>query len=164
MNWAPNGSTGSGTNYAPYSYIPSGVKNGVPYVYFDADTFTGTGYTFGSPMYWQMADWVPAPAHVGCAAVYFYDANQNSIPENNSLPNPGNENYANFDSVQVQCRGSTVCYGAPSNTVGKKLRLYPTGIYILNNNPITVYDTVNMADDDNVTNFCPKSRIGDMKP
>ena len=64
-----------------------------------------------------------------------------------------NESWANVDSFQLISAGTDGQYG---NSAGTAARLYPTG---------TGYDlSPNQADDDNITNFCAKARLGDAKP
>jgi prepilin-type N-terminal cleavage/methylation domain-containing protein len=165
------------------SYFPSGVTvssssatnpatwtgGGAPYVYFDSQTYSlqpptmaaaAQPYAFNA----QTAS-MPLPlmpnvqvfAGAGPAVPYWNDVNGNSstnlAADFNMLTGAPTENWANPDSFQIICTGLDGKYGLDPTTI-PPARLYPTGFN---------YDPAG-ADDDNVTNFSVKARIGDAKP
>ena len=79
----------------------------------------------------------------------------------------GIDNWANNESYQLISAGLDDLYGSTvikNSHILDTLRLYPKGAAAdpMLTNPIG-YD-LDGADDDNVTNFCKKSRLGDDKP
>jgi prepilin-type N-terminal cleavage/methylation domain-containing protein len=155
-----------------FSYFPQGIKtdvNGAPYLYWSAgpNTTTVSGMktttinTFGQ----VVVDTMPTPptatvtpnlfnasanrhftANASTASPYWYDSGNTTVTD-------PNETWSNADSFQIIAPGGDGKYG---NDTGTLVRLYPTG---------TNYDlSADLADDDNVTNFCPRARLGDAKP
>jgi hypothetical protein len=94
------------------------------------------------------------PSNMGVAAPYWNDTNGNG--HTNVNPDDNNEDWANPESFQIIACGMDGKYGNAALVLGTAVaRLYPTG---------TFYDTVDLADDDNVTNFCDSARLEDAKP
>jgi prepilin-type N-terminal cleavage/methylation domain-containing protein len=154
------------------SYFPAGVKpdtSGAPYVYWDA-----LSYTYVSPTATAEAQAnafnaqittnttiPPMPAiapifvNAGTAMPYWADIDGNGASNTTASPT---ENWVNPDSFQIIAPGMDAKYGTSyvGATAPFPARLYPTGTY---------YDASNnFADDDNITNFCNKARLGDAKP
>ena len=94
----------------------------------------------------------------GVAAPYWQDRNGNGR-SNLQVDFDIQETWANPDSFQLIAAGGDGKYGqvGPMNSTDPyDAGLYPTG---------TRYDTSSSeADDDNVTNFSNKARLGDDKP
>lgn len=157
----------TGTSTMP-SYFPQGTKTdatGAPYLYWDAGTYAtppmsmSPGFPDGDPSQnrriWNDPSAPVPPAqfpNAGPVIHYGFDENGNGIFDTDV------EKWANPDSFQIISAGLDGKYTSPPiplTPLGKqKARLYPTG---------TNYDVFG-ADDDNVTNFCPKARLGDAKP
>jgi len=162
----------SGATLLNQSYFPAGIKadaSGAPYLYWDASTTTIVGSTttsrFGTVVVTGANAAVTQPLTPVASLSRFNDSGGTVIFTNagtaapywNDTVSPGTteaaENFANFDSFQLIASGMDGKYGAATSAL---IRLYPTG---------TGYDlTKDLADDDNVTNFCNKARLGDMKP
>jgi hypothetical protein len=147
------------------SYVAPGVKTNVPYVYFDSGTWSsvnsagGKRFPYGAPLSWDPQNASGSLVPMGVAMVYFNDDNQNGIAENPSLVNGStlDEDWANRDSFQIVAPGLDGRFGSnptEDSNVLTKLRVYPGG---------KGYSTAGL-DDDNVTNFCVKARLGDAKP
>jgi prepilin-type N-terminal cleavage/methylation domain-containing protein len=140
------------------SYFPQGTKmdqvpsTGAPYVYWDSQ-----GYAqLASPIVEPLANLImfnesvsPFTAQVfpsaGLLLNYAFDADGDGLFDNQ-------DTWANPDSFQIISAGPDGKYGAPARL--SRVRLFPTG---------GGYDPAG-ADDDNVTNFNSKARIGDAKP
>ncbi len=159
--------------YFPQGSVPPS-SNAAPYVYWDAGatTVTTAGATttvtsnYGSFLFNTPAPPVTLP-------VIFNRQNASATPASHQIfTNAGfavpywndigvtlgklesTENWVNPDSFQIICAGQDGIYGNGNGT-----RLYPTGGALGN------YDTSNnLGDDDNITNFCGKARLGDAKP
>ncbi len=170
--------TGALTSAIP-SYFPSGVTvssdtsfnpakwtgGGAPYVYFDSQTYgiaptmtvAAQPYAFNATVGSMPNPLTPANvifSGAGPAVPYWNDVNGNALTNATADLNT-NETWANPDSIQIICAGLDGKYGAEqSPAVIPPARLYPTG---------TAYDVAG-ADDDNITNFSVKARIGDAKP
>jgi hypothetical protein len=117
-------------------------------VYFDATTFsdsTNYFYTPANPCSWDSLNSIGKAA--GFAAVYV-----NDVDGSGSFANPPDD-WANPESFQLISAGLDDKYGVAASTPAP--RLYPAGLN---------YDTVDLADDDNVTNFCDSARLEDAKP
>jgi prepilin-type N-terminal cleavage/methylation domain-containing protein len=126
------------------SYIPQGSKNNVPYVYYDAATIL---YNVAfSPMqtWWFDGSAVATLTTAGISMPYSAD------------PSPGGQ-IVNPESFQIVSAGGDDIYGVTTFTGPfPPQRFYPSG---------TGYDfSSNLADDDNITSFCNKARLGDAKP
>ncbi len=150
------------------SYFPQGTKTdatGAPYLYWDAGTYAtppmsmSPGFPDGDPMQsrriWNdpSVPMPPAPfPDAGPVIHYGFDENGNGIFDTDV------EKWANPDSFQIISAGMDGKYTSPpipNPLLGRqKARLFPTG---------TNYDVAG-ADDDNVTNFSAKARLGDSKP
>ena len=146
--------------YPYFSYFPQGATpdgNGAPYLYWSSRDYTkfttpqptpmpayrgfNGGPMGGTPMIY---------ANAGVAVPYWLDTNQNKTAEL-----PPTENWVNPDSFQILAAGGDGKYGAQAPQ-GILYRLYPTGLN---------YDvSPAAADEDNVTNFCAKARLGDARP
>ena len=146
------------------SYFPAGMKadaTGAPYIYWDPGSITTTttapittNSTYGSIV---VSSTTVTPNTFNSAGTLFTNAGT-ATPYWSDTTNPGTtdatENWANIDSFQLIASGMDGKYGVAGTTT--TTRLYPTG---------TGYDlSTALADDDNVTNFCAKARLGDAKP
>jgi hypothetical protein len=120
------------------SYMPAGLKQDIPYVYIDSSKYG----MLSTPYYWDGNGSTVATTNAGYVTPYIHDVNQNSTLD------VGTENFVNLESYQVIACGLDEKYG---NATGASQRLYPTGL------------AYGPADDDNVTNFCTKSRLIDAK-
>ncbi len=155
------------------SYFPQGLvppsSSAAPYLYWEPGTITvnvAGGTTTTSSNYGKVAVTgttavvTPTVSFNNPAAPYSLQIFTNAglpVPYWLDVANAGTtdptENWANMDSFQIISTGMDGQYG---NLAGTAARLYPTG---------TGYDTPpNQADDDNITNFCAKARLGDAKP
>ncbi len=159
------------------SYFPQGTKaddTGAPYIYWDSQSAPASG-TVNPPyplaataVMWNIAgppmfNSVIFP-NAGPIRPYAFDANGNgrlSNPADTTMLDPG-DSWVNPDSFQIISAGLDGKYGALTATRADHPRIYPTGTA---SDPMsaTSYDVAG-ADDDNVTNFCPKARLGDAKP
>lgn len=148
------------------SYFPQGVKadnTGAPYLYWGSElTAYGNPPTMSTPdpptfprvlfNELNMAGTRPKAGFVnaGTAQHYGQDDNGNGVFDNDI------ENWCNRDSYQIISSGMDGKYGVQlPNRALARARLYPTGG--------VTYDIAG-SDDDNVTNFCGKARLGDAKP
>jgi prepilin-type N-terminal cleavage/methylation domain-containing protein len=141
------------------SYFPQGSKTddtGAPYVYWEASSYPAIQATLpANALIWNCVSAVtPNKYFTNAEAVrpYAFDSNGNgSLDLGGATP----EQWANPETCQIIAAGPDGRYSAigamPANW---QTRLFPTGTY---------YDPVG-ADDDNVTNFTPKARLGDAKP
>jgi len=134
-----------------------------PYVYFSANSY-GTmpilPSTQAYPTGFNLSTTALPFPNAGTATPYWNDLNGNGLTLSGGVIDP-NENYANPDSFQIISAGLDGKYGKLYSTPGTTIpvRAYPTGGSTGN------YDTSgDQADDDNVTNFCNKPRLGDAKP
>ena len=160
-------------NAAAYSYFPQGVTagaNGAPYVYFDAN-FYAAQEAVDPPMFPRMmfndkdethARYQTFP-NAGPAQQYAFDQNGNGTIDSN-------EGWANPESFQIIACGTDGKFANPAldasgNSVingNTQMRLYPTGTGY--DGRITGVVSQTLYDDDNVTNFCSKARLGDDLP
>jgi prepilin-type N-terminal cleavage/methylation domain-containing protein len=147
------------------SYFPQGTKadeTGAPYIYWPSVSYPailpeppgGMGravWNDGGNPFTQ-----PVFANAGPIMPYANDVNgDGSFDINGDGVVDNGEGWANPDSFQIISAGMDGKYGRVSPTIRTdRARLYPTG---------TFYDPAG-TDDDNVTNFCPKARLGDAKP
>ena len=101
----------------------------------------------------------------GAAVPYWNDlsGNGHSEPKTSS-----NEEWVNPDSFQIIAPGGDGMYGVdptlPSPGLGLTFvgaRMYPTGV---SERPQQTNPTYQSEDDDSITNFCNKARLGDAKP
>ena len=145
--------TGTGEKTPLFEFDPSQLKfqggsgnlasycpphgNDAPYVYFDAATYTLGSYT--SPWIFR-----PPSQTSGVATVYIDDVDRDS------QFTAGVDRWVNPTTFQLMAAGPDGLFSAAKFN---KQRLYPTG---------TGYDPAG-ADDDNITNFCGQSRLGDAK-
>jgi prepilin-type N-terminal cleavage/methylation domain-containing protein len=126
-----------GTAATPNSFNTS-LVNGIP----NAPPATAFNVTPAYPTGWNTPPQFP---DAGAAVPYWRDDNGNGTTYQ---PADLGEGWVNADSFQIIAPGLDGKYGADAITA----RLYKTG---------TGYS---LADDDNVTNFCPRPRLGDDKP
>jgi prepilin-type N-terminal cleavage/methylation domain-containing protein len=142
-------STTTVASYFPQGLVPP-ASNAAPYLYWEAGSY-------GTPPTIPTTQAAPTGFNTstlqifaqGVAVPYWSDLNGNGSTMTMA---DVNENWVNFDSYQLISAGSDGLYGG--NTL--VFRAYPTG---------TNYDgPPNQADDDNITNFCNKARLGDAKP
>lgn len=145
------------------SYFPAGVKAnaaGAPYLYWDSGNYgvLPANQDLAAADRKQQFNTSKVDgivfANAGVANIYANDANGDS---NIQLPN---ETWANPETFQLIASGMDGKYGVKDtdalNQLRPKARLYPTGI---------AYDmSVDLADDDNVTNFANKAKLVDAKP
>jgi prepilin-type N-terminal cleavage/methylation domain-containing protein len=136
--------TGTGTECA--SYFPQGSKKNVPYVYYDSATIMSL-LTISPLLYWFDSSTAKSlntgVLNAGICEPY-------SLDLGGGLANP--------DSFQIISAGTDDLYGvfAINTSNPPPQRFYPSG---------KGYDLPpSLADDDNVTNFCTKARLGDAKP
>ena len=144
--------TGTGEKASLFEFDPSRLKtyggghvpsycqpysHDAPYVYFDAATYTLGSYA--NPSFFKHPA-IPA----GSATVYIDDVNRDS------QFTAGVDRWVNPTTFQLIATGPDGQFSAAKPT---RQRLYPTG---------TGYDPAG-ADDDNITNFCAQSRLGDAK-
>ena len=144
------------------SYFPQGTKpdqSGAPYVYYDADTYnSATAATPPPPVRYFNAFGAGTPfmaptfPNAGPAIYYALDKDGDGVFNNQ-------DTWANPDSFQIISAGPDAKYTQPQPNHIPPLgmepaRLFPTGTY---------YDPSG-ADDDNVSNFSAKARMGDAKP
>jgi prepilin-type N-terminal cleavage/methylation domain-containing protein len=137
------------------SYIPPGAKANVPYLYFESSIF---GNSYAPPYAWDPANaFDPEKGtnlhSVGLAPAYIRDVNGNGILD------VGIDEWVNIDSFQILAPGLDGRYNSNDSpqedpNVAAKQHLYPTG---------KGYSPFGW-EDDNVTNFCEKARLGDAKP
>ena len=145
----------SGATFVEYpSYVPQGVKNNAPYVYFDGATLNNA-FNQGLEVYWSPAVSLPLLSSVNYARAYFQDENGNRIADLNQLDNsvpPGmGDPFVNMDSFQLFATGLDGQY-SNVNMAAQPQTIYPEG---------TPYDTLY---DDNVASFTDRARLGDAKP
>jgi prepilin-type N-terminal cleavage/methylation domain-containing protein len=152
----------AGGGYFPYgmlpSYFPQGTKadiTGAPYIYWFSGQYpnpvlpdppTGMGTLIWNDGLMPFSQ--PVFTNAGPVIPYVHDVNTNGVVDTG-------ESWANADSFQILSAGMDGKYGRLTYTRTDLRKLYPTG---------TSYDIIGLADDDNVTNFCGKSRLGDDKP
>ena len=144
------------------SYFPAGVKadaTGAPYLYWEAGSSVINPASTTTSSYGKIVTPTPTvtPNTFNSAGTLFTNAGT-AMPYWADTINAGvvspNENWVNIDSFQLIASGMDGKYGVAGATT--TTRLYPTG---------AGYDTSTaLADDDNVTNFCAKARLGDAKP
>ncbi len=137
------------------SYFPQGVKadaSGAPYVYFDAGSY---GTLHPNPPTSNRLQFntsnidVQIFTNAGTAIPYALDSNNNQVLDLT-------DGWANPESFQIIASGMDGKYGVQNDLAKAKARVYPYG---------QGYDlSTNRADDDNVTNFCNASRLGDNLP
>jgi prepilin-type N-terminal cleavage/methylation domain-containing protein len=147
---SPTSGTPLVASYYPQGTVPPS-SSAAPYLYFDSGSY-GTlpvpNSTEAVPSNFNSSTQIFSNA--GVAVPYWSDLNGNGRTD---LMADANESWANVDSFQLISAGTDGQYG---NSAGTAARLYPTG---------TGYDlSPNQADDDNITNFCAKARLGDAKP
>jgi hypothetical protein len=173
------------------SYFPQGIKTDGsqgPYVYFDNHAITGPGgnaATFygmppvavglGQPAVANAFNSNTSPTispsdipareifglngSVGPVMPYWSDINGNSHSVTSVGLDPG-EDWINADSFQIIGPGGDGAYGStPAAFFGA--RMYPSG-NTEGNAPTA--PTPPSKDEDNVTNFCARARLGDAKP
>ena len=92
----------------------------------------------------------PGLSNAGPAVFYGFDGEPNGPYSSTS------ETWANPDSFQIISAGLDGKYGRATDA-------HAHGSVRSSIRPARTYDVAG-ADDDNVTNFCPKSRLGDAKP
>jgi prepilin-type N-terminal cleavage/methylation domain-containing protein len=167
---------GTGPVIVP-SYFPQGTKadaTGAPYLYWDSQSLPmgGVGGPLPpfplNPMMWNVLFPPTMPAvlfpNAGGVRPYALDANGNgrlSDPADTTKLDPG-DGWVNPDSFQIISAGMDGKYGSLAAVRTDPARIYPTGT----STDITSAASYDLAgaDDDNVTNFCPKARLGDAKP
>ena len=164
----------SGVDTVP-SYFPAGVNvsstpsvsvaspfavwssGGAPYLYWDAQSYQDSApsppSTEAVPFVFNLSS--PGPplyADAGEAVPYWLDTNINGLTADFAGVQQ-TEDWVNPESFQIIATGSDGRYGAGTRTSAP---CYPTG---------GGYDSSsNLADDDNVTNFCTAARLEDAKP
>jgi prepilin-type N-terminal cleavage/methylation domain-containing protein len=132
------------------SYFPQGSKtddSGAPYVYWDSGNYTPYGVL--PALMWNITDMMSG------VTTHFTNAG--------GMRPYGDEtkmDWANSDSFQIIAAGPDAKYGVFPGTKNDPIKLYPSG----NGNPNPPGYDVAGTDDDNVTNFCAKARLGDAKP
>ena len=127
--------------------MPLGSKNNVPYVYFDSPTITNL-ITANAYAWWFDGPSQGLALNAGVAVPYF-DATTTIIQP---------------DAFQIISAGVDDLYGITPTTayaVGSPppYRYFPIGPGGVNN-----WDILNLADDDNVTNFNAKPSLVSAKP
>ena len=158
------------------SYFPQGTKadaTGAPYIYWDYQSLPMYGPSGPiaphpvNPAMWNVVTAavpvIPFP-NAGGIRPYALDANGNgrlSDPADTTKLDPG-DGWVNPDSFQIISAGMDGKYGSLAAAPADPARIYPTGAStdIMS---AASYDIAG-GDDDNVTNFCPKARLGDSKP
>jgi len=131
------------------SYVPPGVKNNAPYLYFETGAFSPT---YAAPYSFDAASYLFDPVSggkivsAGVATVYCRD-----VDNNNTAAFPPDE-WMNLESYQIVSSGMDGIYG--NSAAAASWHLYPAGIGY----------SPDLSEDDNVTNFCDKARLGDAKP
>lgn len=148
-NWNPTATM--------YSYFPPRAKvgsDGAPYLYFEARFCESNRPGVSTPPAGQPR-WmfnIASARHfenAGTGIYYAHDLNGNGTFDTD-------EKFVNPESFQIVSAGMDGKYGDANIDGMAPARLYPTG---------TFYDTsTNLADDDNVTNFCDSARLIDAKP
>ena len=146
------------------SYFPQGVKNdstGAPYLYWapnrygDLPTAMTADGTIGRIVFNELNMMGQPRAgfiNAGSAQPYALDQDGNATFDFT----PVMENWVNPDSYQIISSGMDGKFGRQLPfQMAVRARVYPTGG--------ASYDIAG-SDDDNVTNFCPKARLGDAKP
>ena len=120
-----------------------------PYVYWDAASYASPimGAAVTDPLAFSAntANFPEVYAGPGTAVPYWNDVNNNRAADTN-------ETWANPDSFQIIATGLDGKYGLSG--LPPQPRLYPTGFQ---------YDPAG-TDDDNVSNFCDRARVGAAKP
>lgn len=154
------------------SYVPSGGKNNAPYIYFDAGTYMNeTIYPPSTPLHWNAQN---AGIQVaGFVMPYFSDDNGNGQPNTPVTTPAGTETWINPETFQLIAPGIDGKYGSTqldNPNIDRTYRCYPTGNLLLDTTAMVPmgqfrsgYDKQGF-DDDNVTNFCNKARLGDARP
>jgi prepilin-type N-terminal cleavage/methylation domain-containing protein len=162
------------------SYFPQGTKadaTGAPYIYWDSQSPPAGGGAVNPPyplpptaVMWNIAgppmfNSVIFP-NAGGIRPYAFDADGNGSLDFDSdgVMDPG-DGWANPDSFQIISAGLDGKYGSLTAARTDHARIYPTGIPSrgASDPSVTTYDPLG-GDDDNVTNFSPKARLGDAKP
>jgi hypothetical protein len=145
-SYFPRGAKVTTTAAAPYAKWSLGAG---PYVYWDAASYASpiTGAAVTDPLAFNAntSDFPEYYAGPGTAVPYWNDVNNNRAADTN-------ETWANPDSFQIIATGLDGKYGLAG--LPPQPRLYPTGFQ---------YDPAG-TDDDNVSNFCDRARMGDAKP
>lgn len=133
------------------SYFPQGVTaglSGAPYVYFN------------SADYGDVSGAAPVPNRFNADPVFFRDAGV-AVPywhdiNSDSMIDIPTEGWANPDSIQVVASGGDAAFGDPTVVNPQPCRAFPTGV---------AYDSSpKLFDDDNVTNFYSRARLGSARP
>lgn len=180
----PTPLAGAMPRYVMPSYFPSGVKaqsspaatlvaespynvwssGGAPYLYWDASAYETAApvlnMTEAQPRLFNTSTLGAPFQNAGVAAPYWLDTNGNGSTKQMAdfSGTQPNESWVNPESFQIIACGTDGKYGVEAALVPgmTNARLYPTGTY---------YDSSSdVADDDNVTNFCTKARLGDARP
>ena len=158
------------------SYVPAGVKDFAPYVYFDSGFYGYGNPSYSAPIAWWCNS-ISCPgvtSDAGYAMAYVKD-NINPGVFDSPFANPQGDEWVNPDSFQIISSGLDGVFGnngagvTGNPNVINTLRLYPTGnpynaaAVVAPGSKPTGYDMYG-ADDDNITNFCERARLGDAKP
>jgi prepilin-type N-terminal cleavage/methylation domain-containing protein len=138
---------GAGGSYP--SYIPPGLKQDIPYVYFDSAQYNSrvtTGSGFSALYSWDGGG--SSATTAGKVTPYITDVDGNGMV---TAGTPSIDKFVNPDTYQIIACGLDGKFG---KSVTPDHRFYPNGIG----------PGWSLADDDNVANFCERSRLGDAKP
>ena len=146
---------GAKVNTTPGSPYPLWSSGSGPYLYWDAGNYGIAAVPDSAPSSGDGATAIPtffnsSPllfADAGVSVPYWHDTNGNRTSDDST---DTNDTWVSPDSFQLIAAGLDGKYG----NVGTSERLYPTGFG---------YDAEG-TDDDNITNFSEKARLGDAKP